>query len=210
MQKYLIGVLSCVNTLARRNLCRRTWLPRAKAAGMDVVFVLKSPWSDDGQTMRLGDRLYLPVPDDYPSLPQKTRAFCQWALTIPDWTAVFKCDDDTYVAAARLAEYDMHGADYVGAEWRPGARYGSGGAGYFLSRRAVEIVAERLVQPIGAEDKLASFALRTAGVGIQLTIDDRFVPFGSEDRRPKPDNDLITAHAVGADLWAKIHDELYS
>ena len=96
--------------------------------------------------------LVCPCPDDYPSLPQRTRWFCRWALAQNDWDYLFKCDDDTYVSITRLSLYDLAGRDYVGAEWKPGVGYGSGGAGYFLSRKAATAVAERLEQPCGAED----------------------------------------------------------
>ena len=68
-------------------------------------------------------------------------------------------------------------------EWRPGVGYASGGAGYFLSRKAAAIVAERLASyPTGAEDLLVGRVLKDAG--IELSIDPRFVPFGSPDAAP--------------------------
>ena len=109
-----------------------------------------------------------PCPDDYPSLPQRTRWFCRWALAQNDWDYLFKCDDDTYVSITRLSLYDLAGRDYVGAEWKPGVGYGSGGAGYFLSRKAATAVAERLEQPCGAEDALVGQVLRSAGLALSI------------------------------------------
>jgi hypothetical protein len=94
----------------------------------------------------------------------------------------------------------------VGAEWRPGVGYASGGAGYFLSRKAAAIVAERLASyPTGAEDLLVGRVLHSAG--IEFSIDPRFVPFGSPDHRPRADNDLITLHAASEELILKSHEE---
>ncbi len=119
---------------------------------------------------------------------------------------LFKCDDDTYISLPRLMAFDPAGRDYIGAEWRPGVGYASGGAGYFLSGRAAAIVAERLESyPTGAEDLLVGQVLRAAG--IELSIDPRFVPFGSSDRRPRVDNDLITLHAAPEELILAAHEE---
>ncbi len=176
--------------------------------------------------------LALPCPDDYPSLPQRTRWFCQWALNLPSpsgrgaggdgdsplalcgrgaggeglagWDYLFKCDDDTYVSIPRLLAYDTAGRDYIGAQWKPGVNYASGGAGYFLSRKAAAIVAEKLTQATGAEDLLVGQILRTAG--IPFSIEPRLVPFASIERRPRRDNDLITLHACTA-AWHPSHAE---
>jgi hypothetical protein len=147
--------------------------------------------------------LVLPCPDDYPGLPQRTMWFCRWAtqysVLSTQWDYLFKCDDDTYISLPRLLAFDPAGRDYIGAEWRIGVGYASGGAGYFLSRRAAAIVAERLAAyPTGAEDLLVGRVL--AAAGIELSIDPRFVPFGSAERRPRADNDLITLHAASVDV----------
>ena len=154
-----------------------------------------------------GRYLLLPGPSDYRSLPQRTRAFCQWAISRDDWDYLFKCDDDTYVSIPRLIRYPLT-ADYIGAEWAPGVRYASGGAGYFLSRKAAEAVARHLTQKEGPEDVYVRDAL--ASQGIPFTKDQRFVALGNEELRPRANNDLITLHAVPtvpADLFYKSHQE---
>jgi hypothetical protein len=118
---------------------------------------------------------------------------------------LLKCDDDTYVSIPRLLAYDQQGRDYIGAEWKPGVGYGSGGAGYFLSRRAAEVVAQGLTQATGAEDLLVGQVLRSAG--IEMSIEPRLVPFGSMEHRPRRDNDLITLHGVEADAFLAAHAE---
>ena len=169
------------------------------------VFLIGSPGLD---APSLADRyLLLPGPSDYLSLPQRTRAFCQWAIARDDWDYLFKCDDDTYVSISRLIRYPLT-ADYIGAEWRPGVGYASGGAGYFLSRRAAEVVAEHLTQKEGPEDVYVRDAL--ASQGIPFTRDQRFVALGDEELRPRAGNDLITLHAVPsvpADLFYKSYRE---
>ena len=89
-----IGALSCNQPFAaeRRELCREMWVPVVKSYGYDVVFLI----GGHDNLERCGDELCLPVRDDYKSLPQKTKAFCQWAQET-DAERLFKCDDDTFI-----------------------------------------------------------------------------------------------------------------
>lgn len=192
--KILIGALSRWNMEQRRQRCRKTWgADFAEHRNVETVFLVGA--DDCVQTPKqLDDLLLLPCPDDYPSLPQKTKWFCKWALERDDWDYLFKCDDDTYICADRLASFDPAGRDYIGAERSPGVDYGSGGAGYFLSRRAARLVVDRLEKHLtGAEDLLVGQCLREAGV--KLHIDMRFVPYGKENLRPTANNQIITSHA---------------
>ena len=148
--------------------------------------------------------LALPCRDDYRSQPQRTMWFCRWALERDDWEYLFKCDDDTYISIPRLLAYNQSGRDYIGSEWRPGVQYGSGGAGYFLSRKAAEIVAAGL-PAIGSEDKLVGRMLRKSG--LLFSNEPRLVPYGSSAKRPKRDNNLITAHSRKPDIFFLSHSE---
>jgi hypothetical protein len=223
MSRILIGALSGWKYFDRRLRCLATWMADADEMDVESFFLLGCPTADQPEPIGR-HALALPCPDDYASLPQRTLWFCRWALSqrsevrnqrsdirpptsdlrLLDWDYLFKCDDDTYVSIPRLSAYDLAGRDYVGAEWRPGVDYGSGGAGYFLSRRAATIVQERLTTAAGAEDVEVGKVLRAAG--IHLSIEPRLIPFGSVDRRPKTANDLITVHAC-ADAFSAAHAE---
>jgi len=174
---------------------------------MDAVFLLGAGEAV-AAPVRIDDLLLLPCPDGYDALPQRTRAFCEWALARGDWDYLFKCDDDTYVAIDRLAGFNPGRADYLGAEWTPGVEYASGGAGYLLSRRAAQIVAANLTAQTGAEDQLVGSVLRDAGVPFRK--DDRFIAYGDRQRRPRPDNRMITTHAVSRDLCLQSHRDATS
>ena len=230
MTQILIGALSAWKYPERRERCLTTWMADAAEAGVQALFLLGCPTATAPELIG-PHALVLPCPDDYPSLPQRTGWFCRWALgertkaeggrrneefhpssfRLPpsafDWDYLFKCDDDTYVSIPRLLAYDTAGRDYIGAEWKPGVNYASGGAGYFLSRRAASIVAEGLAHlpdPRGAEDLLVGQILRAAG--IPFAIEPRLVPFASMEHRPRRDNELITLHACTA-AWEASHAE---
>jgi LicD family len=215
--RIMIGALSCWKYKDRRDRCEQTWMQEGDTLDgtppgsehrhtiVRSVFLIGSPGLEEPALA--GRNLLLPGPSNYQFLPQRTRAFCQWAIARDDWDYLFKCDDDTYVAMPRLVRYPLT-ADYIGAEWRPGVRYASGGAGYFLSRKAAAAVAEHLTQKEGPEDVYVRDAL--ASQGIPFTQDQRFVAVGDEELRPRAGNDLITLHcvpSVPAALFYKTHQE---
>lgn len=85
------------------------------------------------------DELILPVRDDYIALPTKMRAAFRWALEY-EYDYVFKTDTDVFIHADRLLasglEHFQSGHDFVGLVGNPGDCCG-GGAGYWLSRKAI-------------------------------------------------------------------------
>lgn len=186
-----MGVLSCQAYSERRHRCLRSWIPEALDAGIDVVFLLGG---SNAAARREGLNLQLPCPDDYDSLPMKVGLFLEWADKHAEFEYIFKCDDDTYVRPERLLAFDCQGNDYIGAEWSPGVGYASGGAGYWLSRKSVAVLAPVLrCHSSGAEDVLVGQIL--ANAGITLKKSDFFIPFGNEELRPQPRNATITSHA---------------
>jgi hypothetical protein len=204
-RRIIIGALSARQYPERRRRCRETWFDDAALfPELEPLFLIGAE-GEVRQPTLIDDLLLLPCPNDYQSLPQRTRWFCQWAIEARDFDYLFKCDDDTFLCIERLLAFDTWGRDYIGAEWRPGVDYASGGAGYLLSRRAAEIVAKKLDASTGAEDKLVGDVLRAAGIG--LAIDNRFVPYGNATLRPTRGNDLITAHAMSGDLARQSHRE---
>ncbi len=200
MSRIIIGALQDSRDAARFALCRATWMKDARRLGVEALFLLGAGGQNGRQTAHEGDLLILPCPNTYPALPQRTRLFCRWALDSGgEWDYLLKCDSDTWVHVPRLLAYDTAGREYIGAEWKPGVGYASGGAGYLLSRKAAAIVAEKMTHTTGAEDLIVGQILRQNG--IPFSIEPRFVPFGSMERRPKRTNDLITTHKVGADVF---------
>jgi hypothetical protein len=145
--------------------------------------------------------IQLAVQDDYLSLPRKVQALCRFALEHYEFDYLFKCDDDTYVSIERLFDLLKERAQYIGgAEWvREG--YASGGAGYLLSRRAVELVAGAPVPADGAEDVWVGRVLSAAGVKLRptarLLMDHR--------DHPRRENNIVSAHWCSPELMKAIH-----
>lgn len=202
--RLVVGIFTSHEAGRRRDRCRETWFPELLVEGdVEAVFVCgghggsraADPWR------REGDTVYVACPDDYESLPQRLRLFLQYALAEHDPEHVFKCDDDTYVCAQRLVELDLTGIDYLGHDHGPRVRcpaYAHGGAGYVLSRRAAQILAQNIpARAEGDEDLTAGIIL--AQHGVALTHDERFVPSWDPRRAPRPDNETITLHYVNDD-----------
>lgn len=205
--KILFGALSGLQMADRRERCRATWFKDATRLGHEAYFLIGTDTKEPSHVV--GDELRLPAPNLYDALPQRTRAWCEWAVGRGGWDWLFKCDDDTYVSVPRLTQMILAippKTDYAGAEWHPGVNYGSGGAGYLLSRKAATLVAKHLTCPIGSEDLEVGRVMRDAG--IPLHIDRRLMPFGSIAMRPLPTNDIITAHAFSAEQFLDCHIQL--
>jgi hypothetical protein len=110
----------------------------------------------------------LNVPDDYMSLPVKTRAISSWSV-LNDYDFTFFCDTDTFLVPRLLLQSGFEKFDYSG---RFGAMpaigdtfyyrdpqgvypnchpWASGGVGYFLSKKAAAYIAESKPE-VWAED----------------------------------------------------------
>jgi histo-blood group ABO system transferase len=174
----LIAVLTCEDYRRRADAVRSTWGRDAK----NIVYVIGRP---GGPEEVAGDTLYLDCPDSFEGLTQKTFALCRYARAHFDFDRLFKCDDDTFVNVAALeaahCPADFFGyvlSDTLWPGWRThkglrcaGAFRGpwvSGGLGYFLSRRAVSVLAgfrdPEILDKEVFEDKAVSDALRVSGI----------------------------------------------
>lgn len=203
--RVLIGVLSCQRDLALNQALRETCY-----AGKDYhrFFLgcsgeLRSPVGDHRSPLQ-PDTVLLDCPDDYEHLAHKTQALCHWALA-QGYDQLFKTDADTYLDVPRLMravqEPPVARLDYCGFfKGGPGGalpNYASG-LGYWLSRRAMEIVAElplrypesvRNPEPFLAEDRWVGHWLFEHGVA--QTYDERYRLI---DPGPEPGNDVIAVH----------------
>lgn len=114
------------------------------------------------------DEVYVSAPDDYWSLPLKTREIARYAVK-NQYDFTFLCDTDTYVWPAKLLKCGFEEHDYCGGwqlpchDWVLGKDYHdfiddkgnvvdpiyvwmSGGVGYFLSYKAAKAVSNNRIQ----------------------------------------------------------------
>lgn len=188
----------------RMEAVEQTWARWSTSTGTDVVFLLANP--ELTQPVRNGNRLWLPCPDDYESLPQRTRWFCQWARDNTDTQHVFKCDDDTYLHVPRLVEAAAtkrwNAVDCVARRNKIDRFCFHGGAGYLLTRRAVAAVATHLTDLQGEEDYAVGRVLRQCGMNV---LNEGRLNFWRQHGSPSRNNRLITTHYVSPGGMRAIH-----
>lgn len=159
MAKILIAIKSCHDDLKKgcHETIRQTW-------GNDVPLFVNLKFFVGGGNIEYhpgdhADEINLRCPDDYDSLPSKTKEICQWSLG-RGYAFTFLCDVDTFLIPLKLFKTDFENYDYsgrFGSEPKIGTIFrfkdgrgiihhnchpwASGGFGYFLSRKAAQIVA---------------------------------------------------------------------
>jgi len=159
MSTVLIGVMSCIHDAQNGNhdAIRRTWV-RHMVPGLEYrIFV------GQGAINLAPDEVQLDVPDDYPHLPEKAQAMRMWALE-HGYDYMFKADRDTFLSPRRLLASGFEQHDYAGyfpyipegskvshlltpsgyvptyPDCRGAHIYASGAPGYWLSKRAMELM----------------------------------------------------------------------
>ena len=156
MNKLLIAVKSCCRywMAGYHDAILDTW-GKDVPANVDLrLFV-----GDDPSCLvaTLLKEVRLNAPDDYMSLPWKTKDICTWSF-IRGYDYVFFCDTDTFLIPKLLFQSGFEKYDYsgqfgavhpVGQTFHYSDAYGdylvcypwaSGGVGYFLSQKACQIV----------------------------------------------------------------------
>jgi len=161
--KLLIAIKSCQRDKdnGSHQAIRDTWAKYLPPA-VDLRFFV------GGEKVSLEtDEVQVPVEDDYFSLSLKTKAIADYSVK-NQYDFTFLCDTDTYVWPAKLLasgfeEYDYSGGwqlpqhgwilgkayhDFVDDEGEivdPIYAWMSGGVGYFLSRKAAEIISASVI-----------------------------------------------------------------
>lgn len=146
----------------------------------------------------LADEVFLECGDDYASLPAKTVGICKWASE-HDYAYVLKVDDDTAVYVDRIVQELMTTRfDYAGYTH---SNVCSGGPGYWLSKRAMKLVATSGNSDHWAEDVWVGKVMSNNNIPAIMLPGHRpgfsahwFFP--NEFDATKLTNDTTTFHAV--------------
>jgi hypothetical protein len=154
----LIVVPSCHALRHYEQTIRDTW---GKDAEVDLRFFLGNP-----QVALAPDEVFLDVGDGWSDITKKCVAMFQWAL---GYEFVWKVDLDTFVRPKQLLGAGLESFDWVGGR---NSFFASGGAGYGLSRRAMEYVVSHPINTTCEEDVHTARALLEQG--IELHADPRF------------------------------------
>ena len=181
----LIAISSCeaFETSGLNSPMRGTWLPEAVRLGMDYKFFHGSG------AIPKDDVIVLPVVDELYGLTEKAKAKLRWAVE-QGYDYVFSCFPDTYVCPERLLACGFENFDYTGNVFTfPGsAPFCQGGPGYFISRRACEVVYTSQRSYLN-DDTFIGDELHAVGI---RPLDHRgFTAFGPGPLRT---NDSITNH----------------
>lgn len=191
--RILIAIKTCHKFRERADAQRSIWVGDVK--GMDIKFFIGG-----GEAQR-DDEVILDCPDTREGLPEKTKAICRYALE-HEYDHVCLLDDDVYVRPERLlAAVPGLCMDYLGKvrgacnEQNP-APYCSGML-YWLSPKAMRIVADSNYTLTDAEDCMVGNVLNAAG--IRPVHDGRYViqlsPRNATTSRhgPRQDNNIIAS-----------------
>jgi hypothetical protein len=224
--KPLIAIPSCHSNADQRQACRDTWIGTWGHL-IDLKFFIGRP-----VLANTADEIYLDCNDSYRSLAFKIRAMLQWARQL-GYTNVFKCDDDTWVHIPRLLASGYEAFDYVGNSRTTGIQelyqgggcpFGQGGAGYWLSEKAMDIAINASLdfwRYQECEDVGMGILLGTKI--IPLHVDPRYrhgtvLPYPKDKTYPAnvvipaprfiptPENDQITAHKCQRWKLETIHE----
>ena len=157
--RLLVAVTTCVKDIQKgcNQAIRDTWAK--DFSGVDVRFFRGQ--SDLRDSFGSSDEIVLNCPDDYDGLPFKTRRLAEFVVQ-NGYDFLYKADTDTFLKPDRLLSCGFEQYDYAGKFVPPNFTVGramqdlkdergirhsisypwaSGGVGYFLSRRACELVA---------------------------------------------------------------------
>lgn len=192
MLRPLIAVLSCQQNALATDAMRETWLNNSPVEYR--VFL--------GETKRnrplRANEVLLAAPDDDRKLVLKVVQMIRWAHE-HDYTHVFRCNDQVYAVSGRLLksgyqEHDYAGLVCNGTEWSDWKEFCLGGAGYWLSRKAMDAVISAEITTLFEEGHVA---MTLAATGIRPVHDKRYHYTRRVYKDPLPEspdstNDIVT------------------
>lgn len=192
MPRILIAILSCHSLRHYEQSVRETWI-KDIPEGVDYKFFLGNRAGIHDAALRPyeADEVHLDVPDTWEVITKKCVAMFRWALE-KNYDYCFKCDLDTLVRPKLLLGSGFENYDYVGGQ---NSFFASGGAGYWLSRRAMEAVVNDSRDQGQAEDVHTAQALLDHG--FFLHADPRYKLFPGQSLEPED----VACHLTSIRSW---------
>ena len=178
---------------------RDTW---AKSSPIPVFFIV-----GDGAFARQSDEVKLNVPDNYLSLPLKTKESLAWAVR-QGFTHAFRAFSDTYIDTARLQDDGSWRWDYVGNLCDRELPFMHGGPGYWLGPKAIALLLDSPIDVTRFENDIYEdqWVGRVLNGRVVLRDDKRY-SMGMSYKMAEPDclvdNDVITVHLS---MWTNQYD----
>jgi hypothetical protein len=196
--RILLAIESCKAHVYRHPVMEETWL---KDCPIDYRFFIGGAGLPDGKK-----EVRLAVSDSYDYLSLKTHEICRWAIS-NRYDFLFKADTDTVISMNNLIASGFESRDYLGGlnedempanlvkDFSAGRiQFASGGAGYWLSRRAMEKIAYGPIITTCAEDVYVAAVLRAGALPILPEFNPNFKWKPGE----KIDEDTISYHTSSA------------
>jgi hypothetical protein len=184
--KILFAIPSCHSLKHYEEVIRSTW-GKDIPPEVDLRFFLGTKPPEIGGF----DEVMLDVPDTWEGITKKCVAMFRWALE-KNYDYCFKCDLDTLVRPKLLLGSGFENYDYVGGQ---NSFFASGGAGYWLSRRAMEAVVNDPRDQGQAEDVHTAQALLDHG--FFLHADPRYKLFPGQSLEPED----VACHLTSIRSW---------
>lgn len=201
--KILVAIESCFKDRVKHQAQRDTWLKDFHdffSYSVEKKFFL----GDVVDKFEEDEVPLLSIKDTYETLSTKTQAICQWAAE-RDFDFLLKVDTDTVAHPRNLVFSNFQNHDYSGGfneDQMPTSlrdRFGgstiqfpSGGAGYWLSRKSLTIVANSDKVVSCAEDVFVAAVLKEHGILPSWNTGYRWRPGATVDK------DAITLHLSSA------------
>ncbi len=208
--RLLIAISSCFDfeKNCTNNAIRETWLAELDGVADYRVFYGTGQGAESAPLR--SDEVFLPEVDDgYGDLSRKTQHSLRWAAE-HNYDFVFRCFPDTYCRPERLATCGFAERDYYGDFRREHCgpdNYPSGGPGYFLSRRAFELLLDAPIEGVHrvgvyAEDLWVGQILnRHRDKSLKYFDDARFLNHGTRTAGPLKSNTIISTHLSCPDRY---------
>ena len=210
--KVLVAIQGCHRLEELKRAQRETWLRDCPDYRIFVgrYEVLGSSRIAPAPPEPKEDEIWLFESDWKQDLSKKVVRIIDWIYR-EGYDFVFKCDVDTYCNVKRLLASEFAEHDYMGfaiqRSWRGRlVEYAQGGAGFWLSRRAMEAFLSSKQSSIpfsDPEDIRTGWLL--AEQGVKLVHDNRFEPYLGTRRSPANDPAVITTHKCRPEEMRAIH-----